>query len=61
MREYVLRMAHIGIPLRTAVKIYNDCRTRDKLNELRNCIEYVEGINGRMEGIQPEPVVAERR
>ena len=46
MREYVMRMHSCGIPLRTAVKIYADFKTRRKLVALRKYIEYLEGMNG---------------
>ena len=45
MREYVIRMHQCGIPLRTAIKIYADFKSRHKLAALKKYIEYVEAIN----------------
>ena len=45
MRDYVLRMTKCGIPLKTAIKIYQDFKARGKLAKLRTYIEYVEAIN----------------
>lgn len=46
VRGYVMRMHKCGIPLRTAVKIYDDFKRRGKLESLTQYIDYVEAING---------------
>ena len=45
MREYVMRMVDCGIPMKTAIKIYQDFKARHRLAALRKYIEYVEEIN----------------
>ena len=42
MREYIVRMVGCGIPMKTAIKIYRDCKARGKLAALRKYIAYVE-------------------
>lgn len=50
MREYVMRMVDCGIPMKTAIKIYQDFKARNKLAALKSYIEYVEAISdGRVE------------
>ena len=54
MREYVTRMHRCGIPLKTAIKIYQDFKARHRLSALRKYIEYVEAMtDGRVETVQP--------
>ena len=45
MREYVMRMVKCGIPMKTAIKIYQDFKSRHKLAALKEYIEYVEALN----------------
>lgn len=45
MREYVMRMVDCGIPMQTAIKIYQDFKARHKLSALKSYIEYVEALN----------------